>query len=67
MSIASLIGEKMFNFPELIEKDFFKVLQNSPYEWVYYLVLSFNSARVDQFTSMLEKYGTQIKNDVNLF
>lgn len=66
MCIASLIGEKSFNFPELIEKDFFKILQGSEYEWIYYLIYSFNSAKVDQFSSMLDKYASQIKNDVNI-
>jgi 26S proteasome regulatory subunit N9 len=63
MSVASLIGEKMFNFAELIEKDFFKVLPNSNYDWIYYLILSFNSAKVDQFLQMIEKYSHAIKQD----
>lgn len=64
MSVASLIGEKMFNFAELIEKDFFKILINSDYEWIYHLILSFNSAKVDQFNSMLERYKQFITKDV---
>jgi 26S proteasome regulatory subunit N9 len=63
MCVASLIGEKMFNFAELIEKDFFKVLSNSQYEWISYLILSFNSAKVDQFLSMFEKFKISIVND----
>ena len=63
MSVASLIGEKMFNFAELIEKDFFKLLAKSNYEWIYYLILSFNSAKVDQFTEMMNKYAQAIKSD----
>ena len=63
MCVASLIGEKMFNFAELIEKDFFKVLANSNYEWIYSLILSFNSAKVDQFLNMLEKYAVSIHQD----
>jgi hypothetical protein len=66
MCVASLIGEKSFNFSELIEKEFFKVLQNSKYEWIYYLILSFNSSKVDQFLAMLDKFSTQIKSDVNI-
>ena len=63
MSVASLIGEKMFNFAELIEKDFFKLLAKSEYEWIYYLILSFNSAKVDQFLEMLNKYSSAIQKD----
>jgi 26S proteasome regulatory subunit N9 len=65
MSVSSLIGEKMFNFAELIDKDFFKILLDSDkYSWIYYLILSFNSAKVEQFTSMMERYSNQIKQDV---
>ncbi len=63
MSVASLIGEKMFNFAELIEKDFFKLLPKSQYEWIYYLIMSFNSAKVDQFLEMTNVYSTNISLD----
>lgn len=63
MAVASLIGEKMFNFAELIDKDFFKVLLGSKYEWVYYLILSFNSSKVDQFESMITNYRAHIQQD----
>lgn len=61
MCVSSLIGEKMFNFAELIEKDFFKLMKGSKYEWLYNLILSFNSSNVDQFLNMLENY----KNEIN--
>ena len=40
MTVASLIGEKMYNFTELVEKDFFKVLIGGQFEWIYNLILS---------------------------
>ena len=60
MCVASLIGEKMFNFAELIEKDFFKLMHGTEYEWIYNLILSFNSAKVDQFLQMMKTYQSQI-------
>ena len=63
MAIASLIGERMFNFAELMEKDFFKLLLGSPFEFIYYLILCFNSAKVDQFVHMMDNYATNIKSD----
>lgn len=63
MCVASLIGEKMFNFGELVEKDFFKLMHNSKYDWIYNLILSFNSAKVDQFVYMINKYSDQINSD----
>jgi len=64
MAVASLIGEKLFNFAELIEKDFFKSLMNSQFEWIYHLSLCFNSSKVDQFLKMMDQYSNQIKGDV---
>ena len=66
MAVASLVAEKMFNFSELIEKNFFKSLVGSQYEWIYHLSLSFNSSKVDQFLAMLNEYENHIKNDVNI-
>lgn len=63
MCVASLIGEKMYSFAELIEKDFFKLMLGSKYDWIYNLILSFNSAKVDQFISMLNTYQTQINEN----
>ena len=64
MAVASLVGEKLFNFAELVEKDFFKSLMNSEVEWIYKLSLCFNTSKVDQFNEMLVQYSTQIKGDV---
>ena len=40
MCSAILIGEKSYNFAELIEKDFFKLMQGTKYEWISNLILS---------------------------
>lgn len=66
MAVASLVGEKLFNFAELIEKDYFKSLQNSQYDWIYNLTLCFNSCKVDQFIKMMEQYKTQISTNETL-
>lgn len=55
MCSAMLIGEKLYNFEELIEKDFFKLMKGSKYDWISNLILSFNSAKVDQFLSMIDQ------------
>lgn len=67
MSVASLIGEKMFNFAELIDKDFFKILKNSQYSWIYNLIITFDSAEVHPFLTMLNTYSDHIRNDKVLY
>jgi 26S proteasome regulatory subunit N9 len=66
MALASLIGEKMFNFSELIEKEFFKVLINSQYEWVYNLIKSLSTGKVDQFVYMLNNYRAHFESEIVL-
>ena len=61
MCVSTLIGEKMFNFAELIEKDFFKLMKGSKYEWIYNLIFSFNSANVQQFEEILKKYQNEFE------
>ena len=63
MCSAMLIGEKLYNFEELIERDFFKLMKGSKYDWISNLILSFNSAKVDQFLSMLEQNKKNIKEN----
>ena len=60
MCSAMLIGEKLYNFAELIEKDFFKLMHGTKYEWISNLILSFNSAKVDQFLTMMEQNQKEI-------
>ena len=63
MCSAMLIGEKLYNFEELIEKDFFKLMKGSKYDWISNLILSFNSAKVDQFLSMIDQNKKNIEEN----
>ena len=63
MCSAMLIGEKLYNFAELIEKDFFKLMKGTKYEWISNLILAFNSAKVDQFLSMCDSNKNEIQNN----
>ena len=63
MCSAMLIGEKLYNFAELIEKDFFKLMHGTQYEWISNLILSFNSAKVDQFLSMVDQNKNKIMDN----
>lgn len=63
MALASLIGEKMFNFSELLEKEYFKVLLDSQYEWIYNLIRSISTGKVDQFVNMVANYKTNFEQE----
>lgn len=63
MCSSMLVGEKLYNFAELIEKEFFKLMKGTQYEWISNLILSFNSSKVDQFMSMLEQNKNNIESN----
>jgi 26S proteasome regulatory subunit N9 len=67
MAVACLIGERMYNFTELVEKDFFKVLIGSSYEWIYNIILSLNSGNVLQFQESIRNYHKEIQSEAVLF
>lgn len=64
MSLSCLAGEKMFDFVELIEKDYFKVIINTEYEWIYQLILAFNASKTKQFIELLERFYPEIQKEV---
>lgn len=63
MALASIIGEKMFNFSELVEKKYFKSLINSNYEWIYNIVRALSTGKVDQFYSVVKQHEAQIMTE----
>lgn len=60
MCIAILIGEKSFNFEELVQKDFFKLMSGTKFEWISNLILCFSKTNVQQFLNYLTENKKQI-------
>lgn len=55
LCIAALLGDKIYNFGELILHDIFQEIneQSSPYNWLYQLIINLNSGNVKQFNHWL--------------
>lgn len=53
LSIAALLGDKIYNFGELILHDILKVLQDSDYNWLYQLIISLNAGNSTEFNKYL--------------
>ncbi|KAK6204448.1 26S proteasome regulatory particle [Scheffersomyces amazonensis] len=56
LSIAALLGDKIYNFGELILHDILTVIstESSPYFWLYSLIQNLNSGNLQEFNKWLE-------------
>ncbi len=60
MGMAVLLGRKIYNIGELVEKEILKSLTTTPHLWLYDLLQAMNAARVADFVRAAEHYKTQI-------
>ena len=61
MGMAVLLGRKIYNIGELVEKEILKSLTTTPYIWLYDLLQAMNAARVADFVHAVEHYKTNIE------
>lgn len=59
MALASITGEDIFNFGEVIATPILGCLLGTPNEWLHSLVHSLNSGDIDQFNLIVDKYKEQ--------
>lgn len=63
MALASITGEDIFNFGEVIATPILKALEGTPNEWLRDLVVALNSGDIDNFNMIVDRnraeYGTQ--------
>lgn len=63
MALASITGEDIFNFGEVISTPILSVLKDTPNQWIHDLVFALNQGDIDAFNSIVdvhrEKYMAQ--------
>lgn len=63
MALASITGEDIFNFGEVIATPILSVLKDTPNQWIHDLVFALNQGDIDAFNSIVdvhrEKYMAQ--------
>lgn len=60
MGMAAILGKKIYNIGELVEKEILKSLTTTKYVWLYDIMQAFNGARVQEFYKAVELYKTNI-------
>jgi len=70
LALAALLGEKVFNFGELLAHPILQALKGTENEWLVDLLFAFNSGDVAKFRQLKPKWATQADlqaNEILLF
>lgn len=59
MALASITGDNIFNFGEVIATPILSALRGSPNQWLHDLVLSLNRGSIDEFNSIVDSNREQ--------
>merc|ERR1712060_433964 len=57
LGIAALVGEKLYNFGELLEHPVVSVLEQTEFAWLAHLLRAFNAGDIDQYESLFQRIG----------
>lgn len=49
MGMSILLGKKVFNISELLEKDVINVLLGTEFEWLYHLMKTLGQGQISEF------------------
>jgi len=63
MGMAAILGKKIYNIGELVEKEIFKSLTATQYVWLYDLMQAFNSASVQNLSKAMVTYKENIDTE----
>jgi len=61
LGIAALVGEKLYNFGELLEHPVVSVLEQTEFAWLANLLRAFNAGDIDQYESLVAQHHTQLE------
>lgn len=61
MGMSVILGKKIYNIAELVDKEIIKSLTATQYVWLYDIMQAFNSARVQEFYKAIENYKENIQ------
>ncbi|KAK3786730.1 hypothetical protein RRG08_000938 [Elysia crispata] len=75
IGLAAIIGDRVYNFGELLAHEILGSLQNTSNAWLVELLYAFNSGNIDKFNALKDKWSAQpdlqaneavMRNKINL-
>jgi len=59
--MAVLLGTKIFNIQELLDKEILKCLLQSGFEWLYDLLQTLGNGQITEFAAAIQKHNQVIQ------
>ena len=60
IGLAAIIGDRVYNFGELLAHEILGSLQNTNNAWLVELLYAFNSGNIDRFNALKDKWSAQV-------
>jgi len=61
LGIAALVGEKLYNFGELLEHPVVATLEQTQYAWLAQLLRAFNAGDIEQYEALVAREHMQLE------
>lgn len=66
MGMAILLGKKVFNISELLDKDIINILVGSDFEWLFHMMKTLGQGKINEFNSTVSTHQDFISRFPNI-
>lgn len=66
MGMAIMLGKKVFNLSELLDKDIINSLVGTDFEWMYHMMRALGQGQIDQFNQTVQQHQDFISKFPNI-
>ena len=66
MGMAILLGKKVFNISELLDKDIINILVGTDFEWLFHMMKTLGQGKINEFNSTVSTHQDFISRFPNI-
>lgn len=66
MGMSILLGKKVFNIAELLDKDIINVLVGTDFEWLYHMMQTLGTGQINEFNETVKTHQDYIARFPNI-
>lgn len=66
MGMSIMLGKKVFNLSELLDKEIINVLVGTEFEWMYHLLKALGTGQISEFNRLVQQYQDYISRFPNI-
>lgn len=56
MGMSIMLGKKVFNLSELLDKDIINILVGTDFEWMYHLMKTLGHGQINEFNNTVKQH-----------